>query len=75
MQGRITIQEGVAFGKPVIKGTRISVELILEFLATGANIDSILEQYPQLVKDDVLACIEYAKEAVSHQVIHNISKH
>lgn len=47
-------------GKPVIKGTRITVELILRLLAQGQMVNDILENYPHLKKDDILAAIEYA---------------
>lgn len=59
---RISIDPDVCFGKPCIRGHRIWVSLILDFLASGSTIDEILEDYPQLAKEDVLACIAYGAE-------------
>jgi uncharacterized protein (DUF433 family) len=63
---RISVNPKICFGKPCIKGTRIWVSLILDFLATGSTIDEILEDYPHLTKDDILACIAYGA-AMSHE--------
>ncbi len=52
-------------GKPVIAGTRISVELIMNFLATGMSTDEILKEYSELKKSEVLAAIDYAAKLVS----------
>jgi len=49
-------------GKPVIRGTRISVELVLEFIAEGATEDRILESYPQLTREQVRAAVEFAHD-------------
>ena len=54
---RITIDSDVLVGKPVIRGMRISVELILDLLSQGATEEEILEEYPQLEKEDILACL------------------
>jgi uncharacterized protein (DUF433 family) len=59
---RISIDPNVCFGKPCIRGHRIWVSLILDFLASGATIDEVLDDYPQLAKEDVLACIAYGAE-------------
>ena len=56
---RISIDPGICFGKPCIRGHRIWVSLILDLLAAGTTIDEILHDYPQLARDDVLACIAY----------------
>jgi uncharacterized protein (DUF433 family) len=56
----ITIDPKVLSGKPVIRGTRISVEFILDLLANGWTIEEILENYPQLKKEDVIAALKYA---------------
>jgi len=60
MEGLIEINPKIMVGKPVIKGTRITVELILEKLATGETVDAVLASYPHLERAQVLACIEYA---------------
>lgn len=59
---RIAVNPLVCFGKPCIRGTRIWVSLLLDFLASGATIEEILEQYPQLKREDVLAAIAYGAE-------------
>lgn len=60
---RISIDPGIGGGKPCIKGTRIWVSLILDFLADGMSEVELLSEYPQLVHDDVLAAIAYGAEA------------
>jgi uncharacterized protein (DUF433 family) len=56
---RISIDPKICFGKPCIKGHRIWVSLILDFLASGMTMAEILEDYPQLQTEDILACIAY----------------
>jgi uncharacterized protein (DUF433 family) len=60
---RITVNPKILGGKPVIRGTRISVELILNLLASGAPEDEILEDYPHISKEDIQACM--ASESAS----------
>jgi len=62
---RIEMTPGVVLGKPVIRGTRITVELILEKLAADISIDQILVDYPRLTREDVLAAVDYARRALS----------
>lgn len=64
----------IMMGKPVIKGTRITVELILEKLAAGETVDDILSSYPHLTKKGVLAAIEYASRALKMDVVHSTSR-
>lgn len=59
---RISINPEVCFGKPCIRGHRIWVSLILDFLASGTSVEEILQNYPQLQKEDILACIAYGAE-------------
>ena len=59
---RISIKPDVCHGRPCIKGTRIWVSLVLDFLAGGATVDEIMREYPQLGREDVLACIAYGAE-------------
>jgi uncharacterized protein (DUF433 family) len=66
---RISIDPNVCFGKPCIKGTRLWVSLILDFLADGETEASILERYPQLTRDDVLAAIAYAAEIARERIV------
>ena len=58
--GQIEMNPAVLVGKPVIKGTRLSVQLILEHMACGQSIGDLLESYPRLVRDDVVAALQYA---------------
>lgn len=59
---RISIDPNVCFGKPCIRGTRIWVSLILDFLASGMTTEALLEEYPHLVMEDILAAIAYGAE-------------
>jgi uncharacterized protein (DUF433 family) len=61
-QGRITINPAVRFGKPCVRGTRITVGDVLGFLASGMGEAELLEDFPQLSHDDVLACLAYAAD-------------
>ena len=65
MENLIEINPKVMVGKPVIKGTRITVQLILEKLASGESIDDILVSYPHLNRKQILACLEYAHKSLS----------
>lgn len=60
----IEIKKEVAFGKPVIASTRISVEFILELLSSGWTTAKILKHYPHLKKDDILAALDYSKQLI-----------
>ena len=64
MNDRIASDAGVMLGKPCIRGTRITVEMILEWLAGGRTIDEILAAYSRLSREDVLAALEFAAESV-----------
>ena len=66
---RITIDPAVMVGKPCIKGTRITVELILEKLGTGLSYDEILEDHPRLVREDILAAISFAHDYLAREDI------
>jgi uncharacterized protein (DUF433 family) len=56
-------------GKPIIKGTRISVEMILEWLATGATVDQIVAKYSHLTKEAVNEAILYASHAMKNEIV------
>ena len=59
---RISIDPNICFGKPCIRGHRIWVSLILDYLAGGATIEEVLEAYPSIEREDILACIAYGAE-------------
>ena len=59
----------IMFGKPVLKGTRIPVELLLEKLAMGETIEQILLSYPKLTKESILACLLYATLVIKNEII------
>jgi uncharacterized protein (DUF433 family) len=59
---RISIDPQICFGKPCIRGTRIWVSLILDFLASGMRSEEILTEYPQLTEEDIRAAIAYGAE-------------
>ncbi|MCW2311086.1 DUF433 domain-containing protein [Rhodoferax antarcticus] len=63
-RNRIVCDPKILFGKPTIKGTRISVELILGWLSADWNLDQLLEAYPNIRREDVLAALAYASELV-----------
>ncbi len=63
-QYRIVCDPKILVGKPTIKGTRISVELILGWLSAGWSTEQVLESYPHITRDDVLAALAYARELV-----------
>jgi len=58
----------VMMGKPVIKGTRISVELIVRKLASGYSVEDLLTAYPNLHKDQILAALAYAAELIANEI-------
>ena len=60
----ITIDPGVLVGKPIVKGTRISVELVMDLLAAGWTTEQIVSSYPTLNANDIRACLAYASEVL-----------
>jgi uncharacterized protein (DUF433 family) len=69
---RIEINPAVMMGKPVIRGTRITVELILRKLSEGATEADLLDGYPRLTREDIRAAIRYAAETIAHEENHQI---
>jgi uncharacterized protein (DUF433 family) len=59
MLDRVELNPEICNGRPVVKGTRIAVQTVMEFLGAGDTIDDVLEEYPSLQREDVLACIEW----------------
>lgn len=67
---RISVDPAICGGKPCVRGHRIWVSLLLDLLASGSSSEQILEEYPQLTADDVLACVAYASEMTRERTIH-----
>lgn len=66
---RITYNPQIFGGKPIIRGRRIAVEHVLGMLSSGDDIETILEGYPWLVREDIWACLVYARRLVAHERI------
>ena len=66
MAERIDIHPDICNGRPVIAGTRIPVQTIMEFLGAGDSIDEVLEAYPSLKREDVYACIQFAAKLMAN---------
>lgn len=69
VHNRIEINPEIMFGKPVIKGTRITVELILRKLAGGMTVDQIIADHPHLTPDDVYAAADFAADHIAQEEI------
>lgn len=69
---RITLNPNICFGKPTIRNLRYPVEVILDLLSAGMTIDEILDDYPDLEKKDILACLLFEKEVVKVKSIHKV---
>lgn len=72
-QERISIDPKVLVGKPAIKGTRLSVEFIMEFLSNGWTEQQILASYPGITHDHILACLDYATEILKAERVFPLS--
>ncbi len=64
----ITVDPEILGGKPIIKGTRISVEFILELLGSGVSEDELLRDYPHLSSEDIRACLNYAAHSLRNEI-------
>lgn len=71
---RIVAHPDVLVGKPVIKGTRISVELVMDLLAGGYTTDQIIQQYDHLRREDIQACLAYAKDIVHSERVYAVKR-
>jgi uncharacterized protein (DUF433 family) len=69
MMDRIEINPNVMLGKPVIRGTRITVEAVLRKLSEGATEAELLDAYPRLCREDIQAAMRYAADALSHEEV------
>ncbi len=68
---RITMEPGKRGGKPCIRGMRITVYDVLEYLASGMTVEEILADFDYLTREDILACLAYAADRERHQLIAN----
>jgi uncharacterized protein (DUF433 family) len=66
---RIVVDPGIMMGKPCVKGTRITVELILRKLGAGRSFAEILQAYPQLTEDDLRAALAFAADYLQHETV------
>lgn len=70
MVSRIELHPDICNGRPVIRGTRVSVQTILEFLGTGDTIDDLLEAYPSLSRENILAALQYSARLMENRFAH-----
>jgi len=67
---RITVDPGVLVGKPIIKGTRISVEFVVDLLGRGWTVEQILQEYDHLTREDIQACLAYASDVLKSERVY-----
>ena len=72
-QESIIVDPDILVGKPVIKGTRLAVEFIVDLLAQGWSEDEILRNYPGISQDDIRACLSYASELLRAEKVYQFS--
>lgn len=65
---RITIDQAICNGKPIIRGMRITVKTILEYLAAGETMENILKAYPSLEPEDINACLDFASRLTDYSI-------
>ena len=70
MNDRITIDSNVLSGKPVIRGTRLSVEFIVGLLAQGWTLDDVLKEYDSITREDIQACLAYAHQLLADEKLY-----
>ena len=71
---RIVVDPAILVGKPVVKGTRIPVELVLKRLSQDLNLETLFEAYPRLTPEDVKACLAYAEAQVAGEDVYPVNK-
>jgi uncharacterized protein (DUF433 family) len=69
---RITVNEKLLAGKPVVKGTRIAVEFVVDLLGRGWSVDRVLREYDHLTADDVQACLSYASGVLKSERVYAV---
>jgi uncharacterized protein (DUF433 family) len=73
-QDRIVIDPDVLVGKPVVKGTRIAVELVIDLLGRGYTTAQVIEQYDHVTAEDVQACLAYAAEVLQSEKVYALPR-
>ncbi len=73
LAGRIVLDTDVLLGKPIIKGTRLTVEFVVDLLAQGWTESDILRNYPGVTHEDILACLAYASELLRTERVYPVS--
>ena len=69
-KNRIVLDPGILTGKPVVKGTRLSVEFVVDLLAQGWTEEEILRNYPQMTREDINACLRYASAVLRAEKVY-----
>jgi len=69
-QERITVDPKVLTGKPIIKGTRMAVEFVIDLLARGWSTEQVLQEYDHITADDIRACLAYASEMLRTEKVY-----
>lgn len=69
---RIVIDPEILVGKPVVKGTRLAVDFVIDLLAQGWSEAQILKNYPGLTREDIQACLAYASDALRHEKVYTL---
>ena len=72
-EDRITTDPKVLVGKPVVKGTRLAVEFVIDLLVSGWSEAQILDNYPRLCHEDIVTCLRYANELVKSERVYQIA--
>jgi uncharacterized protein (DUF433 family) len=72
-EGRIVIDPEILCGKPVVKGTRLAVEFVVDLLAQGWTAADVLKNYPGVTQDDILACLAYASAVLHAEKVYPIA--
>jgi uncharacterized protein (DUF433 family) len=68
MEERIVIDPNICNGRPIVRGTRITVQTILEFLGAGDSIEDVLDGFPTLKREDILACLRYTSRLMANHI-------
>ena len=70
---RITIDPEISHGKPCVRGMRWPVEVVIDMLSSGMLLEEILDDHPELERDDILACLQYAKLTLSGHSLQDVA--